>query len=581
MFKRSARFGLALAVAINLVLLGLLAVPGVGAATTTVYVRPATLGNWAIQDATCGSSNTGDYDFVGGPFVPPAGVGSARLRIGSDGDSIGGFRNSDFHGVPLSSITKLQYSTFVGAYIDGQAPYMNLTLDANNDNIFAPGASGDTTLFFEPVFQHGIYDGDSVPDQGAVALNTWQTWNAFTGGWWDNTGPGGPPLITLANFLVAHPNARIISPGNGLGGLAVRAGCGAGSWDNFSGSMDKVVVGMGSNETIFDFEPPLIETATTVPDKDAVYSDPTVTVTSKTRIAPPGSSPVPAGSVNFAIKSGSTILATAAGAVDHGDASATVGLTPLANFPAGNYTISADFTGTIEYAPSTGTATLRIAKANTRFTAVEGEATYGDGTATVRARLRRTNGDNDWVVGATVQFKVNGVPICGTGSTPACPITDSNGWAELTNATLPPLNAGNYANAITAGFAGDNNHNAAVDKTGALKIGRRILWVKPTDRTVGLKQPNPSTTPPANCVAQQTPTSACWLELANGSSFAPGDDWGDLDYSFLRFQYSRNPPSTNKTEKVGSTYRITAFGVNATNYDIRYDSGTLMVIPAP
>jgi hypothetical protein len=86
MFKRSARFGLALAVAINLVLLGLLAVPGVGAATTTVYVRPATLGNWAIQDATCGSSNTGDYDFVGGPFVPPAGVGSARLRIGSDGD---------------------------------------------------------------------------------------------------------------------------------------------------------------------------------------------------------------------------------------------------------------------------------------------------------------------------------------------------------------------------------------------------------------------------------------------------------------------------------------------------------------
>jgi hypothetical protein len=102
--------------------------------------------------------------------------------------------------------------------------------------------------------------------------------------------------------------------------------------------------------------------------------------------------------------------------------------------------------------------------------------------------------------------------------------------------------------------------------------------VKPTDRTVGLKQPNPPTTPPANCVAQQTATSACWLELANGSSFAPGDDWGDLDLAFLRFQYARNPPSTNSVEQVGSTYRVTAFGVNADNYDIRYLPGTLTVV---
>ncbi|MFN8536513.1 MAG: hypothetical protein U0232_03415 [Thermomicrobiales bacterium] len=42
----------------------------------------------------------------------------------------------------------------------------------------------------------------------------------------------------------------------------------------------------------------------------------------------------------------------------------------------------------------------------------------------------------------------------------------------------------------------------------------------------------------------------------------------------LRFQYARNPPSTNATEKVGKTYRITAFGVTSSNYDIRYDPGT-------
>ncbi|MFN8537371.1 MAG: MBG domain-containing protein [Thermomicrobiales bacterium] len=39
-------------------------------------------------------------------------------------------------------------------------------------------------------------------------------------------------------------------------------------------------------------------------------------------------------------------------------------------------------------------------------------------------------------------------------------------------------------------------------------------------------------------------------------------------------------PSTNATEKVGSTYRITAFGITNTNYDIRYDPGTLTVTAA-
>ena len=49
----------------------------------------------------------------------------------------------------------------------------------------------------------------------------------------------------------------------------------------------------------------------------------------------------------------------------------------------------------------------------------------------------------------------------------------------------------------------------------------------------------------------------------------------------LRFQYARNPPSTNATETVGKTYRITAFGVTSSNYDIRYDPGTMTVVAAP
>jgi hypothetical protein len=144
------------------------------------------------------------------------------------------------------------------------------------------------------------------------------------------------------------------------------------------------------------------------------------------------------------------------------------------------------------------------------------------------------------------------------------------------NCPQGPLGVGTYA--ISASYSGGPNFLPSSD-TATLTIGRHVLWVKPTDRTVGLKQPNPPTTPPANCVAQQTATAACWLELTNGSSFAYGQSWSALDLTFLRFQYARNPPSTNSTEKVGSKYRITAFGVNAANYDIRYVPGTLTVAP--
>jgi hypothetical protein len=139
------------------------------------------------------------------------------------------------------------------------------------------------------------------------------------------------------------------------------------------------------------------------------------------------------------------------------------------------------------------------------------------------------------------------------------------------------LNAGNYATAVGASYAGGGNHLATGPTRGPLVVARKVLWLKPTDRTVGLRQPNPPTTPPAGCVQQQTPTSACWLELATGSSFAPGEGFASLNLSALRCQYNRNPPATNASETVGKTYKITAFGASSMNYDIRYQQGTLTV----
>ena len=106
-----------------------------------------------------------------------------------------------------------------------------------------------------------------------------------------------------------------------------------------------------------------------------------------------------------------------------------------------------------------------------------------------------------------------------------------------------------------------------------------MLLIKAIDRTVGLRQPNPPTTPPAGCVAQQTVTSACWLQLTPGAAFVNGDDWGDLNLANLRFTYSRNYPSSNTTETVGKVYKISATGFSSANYDLRFQQGNLTVVP--
>jgi len=55
---------------------------------------------------------------------------------------------------------------------------------------------------------------------------------------------------------------------------------------------------------------------------------------------------------------------------------------------------------------------------------------------------------------------------------------------------------------------------------------------------------------------------------------APIDDnWFALNRSDIHFQYGRNLSSTNAAEKVGSTYRLNAFGMVSANRDNRYAHG--------
>jgi uncharacterized repeat protein (TIGR01451 family) len=222
-----------------------------GAHAQTTTVHPAALGAWQEQNTSCSANpNTGDTGFQLGPGTPPLGAGSAQLSVGADGDSFNTFRYTGLNGVPLGSLTELEYSTYV--QVDGsggQAAYLLLNIDFDGDQ------TAEDNLFFEPVYQTGAYGGDPVPNQGTVTTGVWQTWDALVGGWWSALDmSGGPPLHTLAGYLADHPTARIVNTSGGLGGFRVASGCGAGAWDDFLGNFDAVRIGVSGTTNQFDFE---------------------------------------------------------------------------------------------------------------------------------------------------------------------------------------------------------------------------------------------------------------------------------------------------------------------------------------
>jgi hypothetical protein len=171
---------------------------------------------------------------------------------------------------PANQLTGLSYSTYAqSGGSGGQAPYIILNIDNNDDGVFN-FEDGDDLLFFEPVYQNGTYPtvdpSITIPNQcgdnpACVTPGQWQTWDAYNGGWWSlNAGTFGPPLTTLTFYRTQHPTATIINSSSG-GGVRIVTGGGAGSWDNFVGNADAFTISLGDDvdvgptTTIYDFEP--------------------------------------------------------------------------------------------------------------------------------------------------------------------------------------------------------------------------------------------------------------------------------------------------------------------------------------
>ncbi len=316
-------------------------------------------------------------------------------------------------------------------------------------------------------------------------------------------------------------------------------------------------------------------TTSGTPGPAAACGDPTVTVPVTVTNTSNGAALTSGGTVTVTLRRDGTAIGTGTAPVA-GATPATVNVAvPVAGLTTGTVTIEASYGGNTAFSGSTATPiTTMVTLAGVTVTVPTATATYGDGTVTLTATVASANGAT--LTGGTVTFvvKQGGTVRASLTSGPAV------GPSPVVVGVTLPLDAtwsgGSYT--VQASYAGDACFGAARDN-GTLKIERQILWVKAIDRAVGLRQPNPLSTPPANCVAQATPTAACWLELANGTGFVYGQSWANLSLTNLRFTYSRNYPNSNASEYVGKTYKISATGATSANYDIRYQQGTLTVVP--
>jgi nitrous oxidase accessory protein NosD len=212
---------------------------GVANATTQVPVTPSTPGPWTFSQEGVATGA-----FQSGPSTPPLGAGSYGYTVpnGTDGARA---RNDSMAGTDLADLTALTYSTYVSANQNCQAPYLVIVVDLD-------GVSGpDDALFMEPCYQDGGYGmgtSSTIMIQPAVALDTWQTWDAMDAGWWANSGAfgsaGGPPLFTLDDYLGAHPDVTIER-------IQVNAGFGVA----ITAAADNVTIGIDGIDTTYDFEP--------------------------------------------------------------------------------------------------------------------------------------------------------------------------------------------------------------------------------------------------------------------------------------------------------------------------------------
>jgi hypothetical protein len=235
----------------------------------TITVSQDDLNGWVgrtgnASGITTPMSSTGSK-FVDGPAVPPTGLGSVNLFTAPGQGNFGAeLRTQLLNGTSLLSVTSISYSTYATQWNGQQLPWLRFYVDVDNNSTV------DYRFNYEPAYSDSDSAGFSTP-QAAVALNTWQTWDAFSGGWYVNSYNGYPNLLgsgpgtNVKSFaaLVAAADAQSIAGtptvvnGNdlspGFGGVRLVSGY-ASAGDNFNTYVSDIAFGISGVTTTYDFE---------------------------------------------------------------------------------------------------------------------------------------------------------------------------------------------------------------------------------------------------------------------------------------------------------------------------------------
>ena len=223
-------------------------------AQTTVTVSPADMKGWVFFDDGTGTACLAGNlcEMVSGPATPPAGSGSAHLKLTASGDrpSLGTLLGQ-LAGKNLSAITTLSYSTYKTTPA-APTDVLAIALQFNVDNDVTDGDFAfKGRLVFEPYHE---------PSLGPVQPGVWQTWNTLAGKWW-LSGAGNPARFpspvcsqsapcTVAELLGHYPNIGIRDV-PGQANTILKAG---GGWTNFDGNTDALKVGIDGVTTTYNFE---------------------------------------------------------------------------------------------------------------------------------------------------------------------------------------------------------------------------------------------------------------------------------------------------------------------------------------
>jgi hypothetical protein len=274
---------------------------------------------WLFYNDETDMSDPSLGSFVAGPASPLHGAGSAQISVtDSQRRSLATYQ---FAGTPLADITALSFRTYNPSSGNGgsatRSAYLNFNVDFDGSDTW------QRRLIFVPKIN------------GTVLQNTWQEWDAISGGnakWslsggnWPGTATPGSTLRTWDDILLSYPGVRMRVTDAHLG-LRV----GEPYADGYTENIDSFTFGTVAGTTIFDFEPdlapPAVSNVLATANPAAVSTS--VTLTADVSDVTTGGSDIT--SAEYSIDGGAwTAMSAVDGAFDEAAEAATAALTAAA-----------------------------------------------------------------------------------------------------------------------------------------------------------------------------------------------------------------------------------------------------------